>query len=155
MAFISRQDALNRLRAQGTVRIPWRDTRWRDALGVDHVSHDRDWGRALASGVLEATEPVDVLPWLPPALLARLGDEPEARTRFRVQIDRARLGDLTHAEGSARIDQLALRAGGIPAGLSPAGAGRGVGGGGAVWGGSGGAGGRGGAVAGERVGPHV
>jgi translocation and assembly module TamB len=109
----------NRLRAQGTVRIPWRDTRWRDALGVDHVSHDRDWGRALASGVLEATEPVDVLPWLPPALLARLGDEPEARTRFRVQIDRARLGDLTHAEGSARIDQLALRAGGIPAGLSP------------------------------------
>jgi len=109
----------NRLRAQGTVRIPWRDTRWRDALGVDHVSHDRDWARALASGSLEATEAVDVLPWLPPALLARLGENPQAQTRFRVDVARARLGDLTRAEGQARVDQLNLRASGIPASLSP------------------------------------
>ncbi len=109
----------DRLRAHGTVRIPWRDTRWRDALGVDHVSHDRDWGRALASGFLEATEAIDVLPWLPPALLARLGDDPLAQTRFRVDVTRARLGDLAQAEGRARVDHLALRAGGIPASLNP------------------------------------
>lgn len=107
-----------RLRAQSTVRTPFREQRWRDALGVDHTSYERDWPRSLVSGSLEATEAIDILPWLPPATLAQLGENPSGRARFRVDVARARLGEMTRADGSLRVDVLDLRAHNTPLSLA-------------------------------------
>lgn len=103
----------DRLRLVTTLRVPWVESHWRDTLGVDHRDHSRAWPRTLLSLRLTATEAIDVLPWLPPTLLARVGADATARARFDVAVERARLGDLTHGTGRVVIDALEASAWGV------------------------------------------
>lgn len=109
----------DRVRLRGTLETPWRAESWRDALGETHRSHSRAWGQSTASGALAITEPMDVLPWLPPSLLARLGEDRRARVRLRADVNRARLDQLWRADASLRVDAVDLHAYGVPIQLSP------------------------------------
>lgn len=109
----------DRLRLDADLTTPWNDARWRDVSGVEHRTVERAWGRSIARGDLETTEALDLLPWLTPAVLARLGDDPEATARFAVHVDRARLDELHRIEGSVDLSTLQLRARDIPFSLAP------------------------------------
>lgn len=111
----------DRLRVNGTLAVPWDDSRWRDVGGVEHRTVARAWGRSVLQGDVTATEALDLLPWLTPGILARLGDDPEARAQFAVHVDRAQLNQLNRVEGSAELSALSLRARGVPFSLSSGG----------------------------------
>lgn len=107
----------DRLILHGSLRVPWVEGRWRDALGVEHRSFARDWARAELSAALRSVAPIDVLPWLPPTVLARLGEGAWARAGFALTIDRARLDDLPRADGRLVVDHLDASAFGMRASL--------------------------------------
>ena len=107
----------DRVRVHAALRVPWEEGRWRDVTGVDHRDYSRAWGRSELSGTLSTTEAVDVLPWLPPTVLARAGADATARTRLTAVIERARLDDVPRADGRVVIDALEAGASGLRATL--------------------------------------
>lgn len=109
----------DRVRLRGTLETPWRPESWRDALGETHRTWSRAWGQSTASGSFALTEAMDVLPWLPPSLLARLGDDRRARVKLRVDLTEARLDQLSRADAAVRVEAVDLHAYGIPVQLSP------------------------------------
>lgn len=115
-----RLNALNDLvRVRATLDTPWRVASWRDGAGESHRTWNRAWGESLASGSLSLAQPMDLLPWLPPALLARLGDDRRARVKARVDVTHARLDQLSRASFVARVEEVDLHAYGVPLALSP------------------------------------
>lgn len=115
-----RLNALNDLvRVRATLDTPWVTASWRDGVGETHRTWNRAWGQSVASGSLSLTQPMDLLPWLPPSLLARLGEDRRARVKARVDVNRARLDQLSRADLSARVEEVDLHAYGVPLALSP------------------------------------
>ncbi|MFO0601953.1 MAG: translocation/assembly module TamB domain-containing protein [Polyangiales bacterium] len=107
----------DKLHVHTSLRVPWVEGRWRDALGVEHRDFSRDWGRSELSASVRTAGPIDVLPWLPPTVLARVGEGARARAGFAVTVDRARLDDLLHADGRLVVDHLDVGAAGMGASL--------------------------------------
>ncbi len=103
----------DRVRLHSALVVPWAESHWRDVLGVDHRDYSRAWGRSRLSGELRTTGAVDVLPWLPPTVLARIGADAAARARFTATIERAELDDLPHADARLVVDELTVGASGL------------------------------------------
>lgn len=115
-----RLNALNdRVRVRATLDTPWVSASWRDGAGESHRTWNRAWGQSIASGNLSLADPLDLLPWLPPSVLARLGDDRRARVKARVDLNRVRLDQLSLADVTARVDEIDLHAYGVPIALSP------------------------------------
>ncbi len=105
---------------ESQLRVPWEEGHWRDALGVEHRDYSRAWGRSELSARLSTTEPIDVLPWLPPTVLARVGGaNARARAGFTAVIERARLDDIPHADARLALDVLEASASGLSGHLGP------------------------------------
>lgn len=103
-----------RLRLDTSLHVPWEPSRWRDATGVDHTTWERAWGHSVATAALSTRGPLDLLPWLPPTVLARLGENPSAQTALDVTIDRVRLDTPAFADGRVLLRGLDLRAYDLP-----------------------------------------
>jgi hypothetical protein len=103
----------DRLQVRSSLRVPWAEGRWRDALGIERRDFSRDWGRSELTATVRTTEAIDLLPWLPPTVLARAGEGARARARFALEVARARLDDLPHADARLTIDQLEVGAAGM------------------------------------------
>jgi hypothetical protein len=111
----------DRLHVHTALRVPWAEGSWRDALGVEHRDYSRDWGHAELSAAVRTTAPVDLLPWLPPTVLARVGEGARARAGFALTVDRARLDDVAHADGRLVVESLDVGASGMSASLGEGG----------------------------------
>ena len=104
----------DQLRLDLTLRVPWEPTRWRDALGVMHPSFERAWGRSAVRTHVVTRSPVDLLPWLPPSMLARLGADARVVAGFDLAIDDGRLDQMPLATGRATLSALDVQARGLP-----------------------------------------
>jgi translocation and assembly module TamB len=104
----------DQLRFDLTLRVPWEPTRWRDALGVTHPSFERAWGRAAVRTHIATRAPVDLLPWLPPSMLARLGADARVVAGFDLAIADGRLDQMALATGRATLSALDVQARGLP-----------------------------------------
>lgn len=109
----------DQLRVHLELRVPWESARWRDALGVTHPTWERAWGSSAVRASVATRSPVDLLPWLPPSMLARLGVDPRVIAGFELTVDDARLDQAARATGRARLNALDVRARGLPLALGP------------------------------------
>lgn len=109
----------DRLRASMTLRVPWIASRWRDALGAVHPTWERAWGASALRASVTTGGAVDLLPWLPPSMLARLGTDPRVAAGFDLTIDDARLDQIARATGRARLNALDVQVRGLPLALGP------------------------------------
>ena len=104
----------DQLHADLTLRVPWEASRWRDAAGVWHPSHERAWGQSSLRTHVWTRGAVDVLPWLPPSMLARAGADARVEAGFDFSIDEGRLDALPSSTGHAQLRALHVEAGGLP-----------------------------------------
>ncbi len=107
------------MRIEAGLLVPWRGTTWRDVDGVSHADWDRDWSHSLVDGHLEMTRAIDLVPLLPARVASRLGADGHATVRARVDVDRAILGDLTHANARLDVTELDVGAQGLRLALAP------------------------------------
>ncbi len=70
-------------------------------------------------GASGASGAVDLLPWLPARLVARLGDSPLARAAMRINIEELSLSAPTRARARVALDALDLQAMGVRVALPP------------------------------------
>ena len=107
------------LRIDGSLLVPFTQEPWRDANGVWQRDFGRSWRDAVMRGSIEASQPsaaqgaVDLLPWLPARLVARLGDAPVARAAARIDIDELSLRTPSNARARVALTALDLRAMGV------------------------------------------
>lgn len=107
------------LRIDGSLLVPFTQEPWRDANGVWQRDFGRSWRDALMQGSIEVSQPngargaVDLLPWLPARLIARLGDAPVARAAARIDIDELSLRTPSNARARVALTTLDLRAMGV------------------------------------------
>ena len=106
------------MRVNGSLVVPWRALTWRDVDGVAHPDYDRDWAHSLVSGHADLRRAIDLLPVLPARIVARMGTDAAARLQASVDIERAQLGDLPHANARVTVSSLALGAQGLTFGLT-------------------------------------
>lgn len=104
----------DQLRLDLTLRVPWEPTRWRDALGETHPTWERAWGRSSVHTHVATRGPVDLLPWLPPSMLARLGADARVVAGFDLAVDEGRLDQMALATGRATLSALDVQAQGLP-----------------------------------------
>ncbi|MBI5512353.1 MAG: translocation/assembly module TamB domain-containing protein [Deltaproteobacteria bacterium] len=103
----------DRLRVQARLVTPWSQSHWREPSGLEHTSWERAWGASVLSADARLAEALDILPWLPPSVLARLSPDAEARARLALRVDSARLDDFLHADARVRVDELQARDQGV------------------------------------------
>ncbi|MFO0561702.1 MAG: translocation/assembly module TamB domain-containing protein [Polyangiales bacterium] len=115
-------DAVNgSMRIDGSLLVPFIQEPWRDANGAWQRDFSRSWRDAVMQGSIEASNPnasgasaaIDLLPWLPARLVARLGDAPLARAALRIHLDELSLRSPMNARGRVALDALDLRAMGV------------------------------------------
>lgn len=115
-------DAINgALRIDGSLLVPFVQEPWRDSDGNWQRDFARSWRDAVMQGSVELSQPnasgaraaVDMVPWLPARLIARLGSTPVARAALRLDIDELSLRDPTHARGQLALNTLDLSAMGV------------------------------------------
>jgi translocation and assembly module TamB len=100
-------DALNTaMHVTGSMTVPWHATSWRDVDGITHPSWDRDWTHSLVGGHVALVRTLDLAPFVPARLAARMGSALHASLRGRLDIDHALLGDLSHADARLTVDEL-------------------------------------------------
>jgi translocation and assembly module TamB len=104
----------DQLRVDLTLRVPWEPARWRDSLGVTHPTFERAWGRASVRTRVATRAPVDLLPWLPPSMLARVGPDARVVAGFDLAVDDGRLDQMSLATGRATLSALDVQARGLP-----------------------------------------
>lgn len=107
------------LRLDLTLHVPWEPVRWRDALGVVHPSWERSWGRSSVHTHIASRGPIDLLPWLPASMLARLGPDARVAAGFDLAVDEGRLDQMALATGRATLSSLDVQARGLPVTLGP------------------------------------
>jgi translocation and assembly module TamB len=103
----------DRLRVDARLVTPWSQSHWTESTGLEHVSWERAWPSSTLTADAHLAEALDVLPWLPPSVLARLSPDAEARARLDLRVDAARLDDLPHASARARVYELQARDQGV------------------------------------------
>ncbi|MBK8691242.1 MAG: translocation/assembly module TamB domain-containing protein [Deltaproteobacteria bacterium] len=109
----------DQLRLDLTLRVPWEPVRWRDALGVTHPSWERSWGHSSVHTHVATRGPVDLLPWLPASMLARLGADARVTAGFDLAVDEGRLDQMALSTGRATLSSLDVQARGLPVALGP------------------------------------
>ncbi|MBP6834583.1 MAG: hypothetical protein KA978_27620, partial [Deltaproteobacteria bacterium] len=109
----------DQLRLDLTLRVPWEPVRWRDALGVTHPSWERSWGHSSVHTHVATRGPVDLLPWMPASMLARLGADARVTAGFDLAVDEGRLDQMALSTGRATLSSLDVQARGLPVALGP------------------------------------
>jgi hypothetical protein len=120
-------DALDgAVRVDGSMLVPFVQDPWRDPHGVWQQDSKRSWSDSVLRGSIALSRPdaadggaLDLLPWLPARLIARLGDAPTARGALRIELEELSLSDPAHARGRLSLDALDLRALGARVALVP------------------------------------
>ncbi len=109
------------VRIDGSLLVPFVQEPWRDADGNWQRDFGRSWRDAVMQGSVELSHPnatgtsaaIDLLPWMPARLVARLGDAPLARAAARIHVEELSLRDPMHARARVALDALDLRAMGV------------------------------------------
>ncbi len=104
----------DQLQVRLALMVPWEASRWRDALGVSHPTWERAWGSSGVRAHITTRSAIDLLPWLPPSMLARLGADPRVAAGFELTLEEARLDQLARATGHARLNALDVHVRGLP-----------------------------------------
>ncbi|MDP3277225.1 MAG: translocation/assembly module TamB domain-containing protein [Deltaproteobacteria bacterium] len=112
------------LRANTSLLVPFVQEPWQDVDGVWQHDFGRSWRNSVVQGSVDlsapdSNAPLDLLPWLPTRLLARLGDQPMARAAVHMEIDELSLHAPSQALARLAISGLDARALGVRLALAP------------------------------------